>query len=392
MQGKKNILFICSFNPFSESSGAHQRTTLILKAISQSYNVDILYFNHHDCKIDTVHYKNYSIYEYHISQKETIYSKMHQLFYFRGPNAIVRRNSMYHKIFYQLINHKSYDYYFFRYSQLFCECGIDTVPDYSKTIIDVDDLPWKVTQLMSKMKGISILKKIYLHWRGYAIEKGFSNIIKKIHHAFLANQEDCLWENSSCLPNIPVHIKEDNEISKTKINTNILFVGNMKYPPNYYGVEHFIKNIYPSILKEIPYAQLYIAGKGTPESLLEEWKQYDNVHYLGFVEDLEGIYNKCLTVISPIYLGAGTNIKVLEALSMNKICIVSSYSMRGFSMYFKDGRDILIAKDDEDYIKKLTLVLSNPSKYLSIAQNGFSRIKEYFSFEIFQAIIIGQLK
>jgi polysaccharide biosynthesis protein PslH len=102
----------------------------------------------------------------------------------------------------------------------------------------------------------------------------------------------------------------------------ILFTGNMDYAPNVDAVEYFVKEIFPIILESVPNAEFIIAGQRPVARVLN--LKDSNVHITGFIEDLAIEYAKAHILVSPLRIGAGTQNKVLEALSMN-IPVVSTY-------------------------------------------------------------------
>lgn len=92
-------------------------------------------------------------------------------------------------------------------------------------------------------------------------------------------------------------------------------------------------------------------------------------------------------MITPIYNGAGTNIKVLEALAMNKICIVSRFALKGFDKVLHNEEDLLVANNDAEFIDYLNQVLENTIEYKYLAQNGHQKILAFFSKEKISEIL-----
>ena len=108
---------------------------------------------------------------------------------------------------------------------------------------------------------------------------------------------------------------------------------------------------------------------------------------MGFVEDLQQEYEQARVIVVPIYGGAGTNIKVLEAMQMKRPCVTTTYGIRGFSDYFEDGSEILIAQDDASFAEKVTSLLQDQKKNNTIATKAYSSLKAHFSREAFNRIV-----
>jgi hypothetical protein len=86
------------------------------------------------------------------------------------------------------------------------------------------------------------------------------------------------------LPNIP-YINNTTE-QKENLDKQIIFVGNIEYIPNYSGLEHFLNNIFPKIIKEIPDIRFNIIGAISAERKSEWLSKYNNISIKGFINDL----------------------------------------------------------------------------------------------------------
>ena len=157
----------------------------------------------------------------------------------------------------------------------------------------------------------------------------------------------------------------------------------MLHSPNIQGVEHFAKNIWQNVRIAVPNAVFKIAGTGvTPEQKIV-WEKYEGVRVLGFVSDIYSEYKKCKAVVVPIYFGAGTNIKVLEAMSLRRACVISEFAARAFNNDLIDRGNILIARDDQDFANKLIQLLLDKNYNMNIAINGAKTIEEKYSYSVF---------
>ena len=128
------------------------------------------------------------------------------------------------------------------------------------------------------------------------------------------------------------------------------------------------------------------------QNYLDKWCKIDGVKYMGFVDDLQQEYEQARLVVVPIYGGAGTNIKVLEAMQMRRPCVTTIYGVRGFSEFFADGKDILVAKDDTAFAEKIVTILQNEHQNHTIAMNAHVAMKAHFSRDAFNEIVEHNLK
>ena len=108
-------------------------------------------------------------------------------------------------------------------------------------------------------------------------------------------------------------------------------VGLMHYEPNYEGVDWFVENVWPTVRKRNPDLEYKICGRGTPGRLIEKWRATPGVEVMGFVADIDKVYEESLAAVTPILSGAGTCIKVQEAALRGRKIFATSFAVRGLS-------------------------------------------------------------
>lgn len=380
------ILYISNHNPYKTDTGGNQRGYLIFKSLCLLGDVDVLFI--HSSKEPSIKDKNVKDCVLDEESKKFYTKRFAQLTkLFRMDASFIElpnKNSV--LAFEEQIKNTNYDIIFFRYLKPYLECGM---PMLSNMILDIDDLPWQNSKCMFRNKSYSIFKRLYHGYLYIRIKYHASYLFKKFIATLYVNKSDMRGVNSYYLPNIPCikNTRTSTAITTTtttmKDEYGILFVGTLSHVPNYEGLNHFIEHIWPVILKNMPNANLYIVGKGIPIKIKVRWEKVSHVNLLGFVDSLDDVYNSYPIVISPIYSGAGTNIKVLEALYYKRICLISQYSWRGFENTLKDNIDLIVCKSDQEFIDKLCMVLKNTKRYISIGEHGANQILKYYSEDTF---------
>ncbi len=120
----------------------------------------------------------------------------------------------------------------------------------------------------------------------------------------------------------------------------LLMVGIYSYEPNADGAEHFISEVMPLLRRHQPEAELWLAG-ASPESIPSFARAPDGVRFLGFVEDIAGVYAAARIVICPIRFGSGTRVKLVEAAAWGKAIVSTRIGAEGLGMVHR--RDVLFA-------------------------------------------------
>jgi len=175
-----------------------------------------------------------------------------------------------------------------------------------------------------------------------------------------------------------VNFKPINIAKETIIDENIIsFIGNLKYYPNYEGIDYFLKNIWPDINKAFPDLRFYIIGQGG-EKLKNKFKNLKNVIFTGFLENPYEIIQKSLCFISPVRIGAGIQGKVIEAMSLGKLVIICSYlkNMKDF----ENHKNVLICKSNtkDEWIKLIKWMKENQNEVKEIGERAKKFVNDNF--------------
>ena len=367
----KNILYITNHNPFGISYGAEQRSHILLKSfLNNGCKVDIVYIGEMipnpinvDENVSIVYWNNGD--SWPISKIDSL-KRLYLLKMFPSSKRLI-------SIIDELLKTKDYDFIACRYLQFAALAGLECHAD--KLILDIDDMPAQaISAHLSPKTGIrNIYQKLMLK----RIQSETDDWIRRSYTCFLPNSEQANQYNCRHLPNIPI-LQPTQNISFGSV-PNILFVGKLDWRPNYEGVAHFIRNCWPSIISQRPDASFIIAGKGLPQSLKDEFLGVPNVQLLGFVANIIDFYNKGNIIVSPIYSGAGTNIKVAEAMAMGKACVLTPFSAKGYEKMLHDGENVFIANNDDEMVSKTLTLLNSEQLCMSIMHKARSLAVSHLS-------------
>lgn len=159
--------------------------------------------------------------------------------------------------------------------------------------------------------------------------------------------------------------------------TDLVFTGNMNYPPNVDSALFLVKKILPLLLPLYPKIRILIAG-ATPSQVVQSLAS-DNVKVTGWVDDIRKCYAGARIFIAPMQLGSGLQNKLLEAMSMKVPCISSSLANN--SLKAEENKEILIGKTPEEYVKHIETLLGDTSKAEELAENGYRFVLKNYSWE-----------
>ena len=148
---------------------------------------------------------------------------------------------------------------------------------------------------------------------------------------------------------------------------DLVFTGNMSYPPNVNAVEYLAYEILPIVWKTRPETTLYIAG-ATPDPKVKKAAS-DKIIVSGWLDDIRDAYAQSRVFIAPMRIGTGLQNKLLEAMSMRLPAITSP--LANASLGAQPKEEILIGSNAQDMAQNIITLLTDTEKAEQIAQAGF---------------------
>ena len=148
---------------------------------------------------------------------------------------------------------------------------------------------------------------------------------------------------------------------------DLVFTGNMSYPPNVNAVEYLANEILPIVWKTRPETTLYIAG-ATPDPKVKKAAS-DKIIVSGWLDDIRDAYAQSRVFIAPMRIGTGLQNKLLEAMSMRLPAITSP--LANASLGAKPDEEILIGNNAQEMAQNIITLLTDTEKAEQIAQAGF---------------------
>lgn len=149
----------------------------------------------------------------------------------------------------------------------------------------------------------------------------------------------------------------------------LLFFGAINYFPNADGLKYFLASIFP----HLPGAKLNVVGH-TPESLFS--LASERIAMKGWVDDVRQEIAKAAVVIAPLRVGGGTRLKILEAMSMGKPIVSTPEGAEGLEVV--DGRDLLLARDPQQFASKCQQLLEDPQLAATLGQNARKLVEDRY--------------
>ena len=148
---------------------------------------------------------------------------------------------------------------------------------------------------------------------------------------------------------------------------DLVFSGNMSYPPNVNAVDYLANEILPIVWKTLPEVKLYIAG-ADPDSKVKKVAS-EHIIVSGWLDDIRDAYAQSRVFIAPMRIGTGLQNKLLEAMSMRLPAITSP--LANASLGAKPDEEILVGNNAKELAQHIITLLTDKDKAEHIAQAGF---------------------
>jgi len=144
----------------------------------------------------------------------------------------------------------------------------------------------------------------------------------------------------------------------------------MGYLPNVKACEYLINDL--NLHKKY---RVLIAG-ARPDKRVKLLKQ-KNVTITGWVDDVRTEYARSKVFVAPLWSGTGQQNKILEAMAMGLPCVTTKEVNNAIGA--RNGREILIANNKEEFSLAIEKLLSNESLYQNIKKEGLRFVKNSYS-------------
>jgi glycosyltransferase involved in cell wall biosynthesis len=161
----------------------------------------------------------------------------------------------------------------------------------------------------------------------------------------------------------------------------LLFVGSFNHFPNVEAFRFFRDAVWPKLRTQCPEMTLTVVA-GRNHALY--WRQFtgetappsdERISVLDFVRDVHPLYVECNLVIVPTTVSAGTNLKVLEAMAMERAVVSTSCGCAGLGL--EHGASVWIADDADSFAEAIARLLANPPERARLARTAKSIIEQF---------------
>ena len=174
------------------------------------------------------------------------------------------------------------------------------------------------------------------------------------------------------------------DLSKYKSNIRnknsfykVAFYGNYSWYPNNDGLHYLLESIWPYITERRPDIRLEVAGRNIPR-WANKYRKYRSIAFFDEVDNIEDFILQSDIILSPIRIGGGVRLKVLEALALQRPVVATSASREGIVDCDKTG--ILTANTPFEFFSAIEYLLSSDAAWNELSLSGKKFIEQHYDY------------
>jgi glycosyltransferase involved in cell wall biosynthesis len=249
---------------------------------------------------------------------------------------------------------------------------------FPRIIVDVDDLMSKMSWQRVSSSGWHRRKPIEL-FDAAKDARYERSLPKRFTRVVVAKTEDRDFfaaadrERVTVVPNgitLPPAPSPEPALANT-----VLFVGTLGYGPNIDAVKWFAETILPLIWRENPDVRFTVAGYGSAGALADVLRDPRcAVHESP--ADLAPLYAAAAVVVTPVRIGGGTRIKILEALARGRAVVSTTFAAEGLGL--RGGVDLEYADTPASFAAQCLELLGDTQRRRALAAAGRANVAARF--------------
>jgi len=258
-----------------------------------------------------------------------------------------------------------------------CEFPVMGMYQFKSTavkIIDSHNVEYDNFKRMAKVKNP--LKKLFYHLESFKFYKEETAACREMDALFVTSERDISIFDES-VPAVPKYLipngVDDVYFYPTKTIPkphSMVFVGMMKYVPNYDGISFFLDEIFPKILAVFPDTTITIVGKNPPKSIANRANK--NIIITGFVEDTRPYMHEASVYVVPLRMGGGTRLKIMETLASKIPLVTTSIGCEGIDM--EHSKHAMIADKPGEFANAVIELFANKELCKNLTKTGYELV------------------
>ncbi len=282
------------------------------------------------------------------------------------------RSSVFKARLIEILTQESFD--IIQLETLYLAPYVDTIREYSnaRVVMRAHNVEHEIWERITSNTG-SQLRKLYLAYLTRKLKEYEIGQFPVYDYLVTLTEQDLLKFKSKGYRNgasaAPIGF-DTNAYTYIKpsfgTNLSLCFIGSLDWLPNLEGLDWFLAHCWAEIHAIWPDLSFHIAGRNTPDRLLE--LKLPNVTVHGEVADATAFVNRHSVMIVPLFSGSGMRVKMVEGMMLGKVVISTSLGREGIDG--EDRQHFLTADTKEEMIRAIRFCVEKPEEALQIGHQA----------------------
>jgi len=249
---------------------------------------------------------------------------------------------------------------------------------WRRSVVDIDDLPSSMERSYLRECG-SLGLRLRTEYRMAKLHRHENHLAQRFDVLAVCSEAD----RTTLRRREPVHVIPNgfvrplgNSQRRRVAPPRIGFMGLYSYQPNLEGIRWFVRRCWPRIKESIPGVRLRLVGQDTDGPLKPEDPSVDG---LGWIENPETEVASWALTIVPIWIGAGTRVKVADAFSRKCPLVSTRFGALGYDV--QDGRELLLADDPRAFAAACISLIREPAAAATMAERAYNAFLERWTWD-----------
>jgi len=197
--------------------------------------------------------------------------------------------------------------------------------------------------------------------------------------------------DSSLLHHLPFMVSLEKLPKSTKSfseRQHFMTIGNFRHAPNWDVVLH-LREIWSSIRKKLPKAELHIYGSYPPPKATALHNPKIGFHIKGWADSVDEVMEQSRICLAPIRFGAGIKGKLLDAMIMQTPSVTSSLGTEG--MHDQEPWAGMVADNVSEFVEASVELYSNEEKWKEAQNNALTLLHARYDGEVLGLRLIEKI-
>lgn len=160
-------------------------------------------------------------------------------------------------------------------------------------------------------------------------------------------------------------------------NPLVVFTASMDSMANIDGVRWFMEQVWPSVVREVPGAQMRVIGRNPDPALVQEAQRRGlSWTFTGTVDDVRPHLEGACVYVIPLRVGGGTRIKAYEAMAFGLPVVSTTVGVEGLAV--EADRHYLKADGEEAFAGAVVRLMRDTALRTRLAKEARERVERNF--------------